>query len=175
MWWFSSGLGHLSGLPLTHLDLSRCKRLSDLSLTALQGLPLAKLHLDWCSWLSDAGLAAISGLPIATLTVTGARFVTPAGLANLRDIPLTDLSLRQCVQLERDGGLEALRGMALTRLQLEAVTRDLPGQTNAVLDPLEEIPTLINLGVKNYRSVDFCYCITVSVQHSNAFSRGKVF
>lgn len=153
-----AGLVHLRGLSLTNLDLSRCKGLSDAALSALQSLSQLKtLHLDWCPWLSDAGLAAISGLPIATLSLAGARDVTPEGLNLLQEIPLTDLSIRNCIRLEMDGGLEGLRGLPLTRLTLEcSFYASCDTQTEDYLDPLDGISSLTILRMKYCRWVVLC-------------------
>lgn len=57
----------LQEMPLTHLSLRRCERLTDSVLQHLLGSPLASLDLWRCAGISDAGLDLLRGLPLSQL------------------------------------------------------------------------------------------------------------
>ena len=63
-----SSLLHLSGLPLTTLDLCRC---SDVGLAHLRGFPLVRLDLSFCNEITDAGLEHLRDLPLTSLNLNG--------------------------------------------------------------------------------------------------------
>jgi hypothetical protein len=121
----------LQGIPLTSLDITRCKQVSDLTplkgmrlatltldrcdriedLAPLQGMPLTKLELAFCGRVRD--LTPIKGMPLTSLDLQGCGQVED--FSPLRGMKLTDLSLHTCVHLT---DLKVLKGMPLTKLNL---------------------------------------------------------
>lgn len=144
---FPAGLSCLQGLPITHLKLRslnwvtlddlwafRCMPLASLDLSycggpmcdagleRLRGLPLTSLRLVACpvadAGVTDAGLAALVEMSLARLCIEGCKKITGDGLEFLRGMPLTQLELIDCVGIE---GLGALEGMPITSLVLAGI------------------------------------------------------
>ena len=113
----------LKGMPLTHLNLERCKQITDVGLEALEGMPLTALFLDGCA-ITDVGLERLKGMPLTALYLDGCA-ITDVGLGVLKGMPLTTLSLLGCTHIT-DVGLEALQEMPLTWLALSACTKIAP-------------------------------------------------
>lgn len=144
-----AGLNTLLGLPLTTLNLISCRSISAEGLAAFHGMPLAKLNLNFCdlgesgfSALADLPLTKL-GLCLCKKGVTDvvllalreltrlrdldldgslAVSVTPEGLGCLGKLPLTHLNLGCSNRVDFSFGdrhLEALRGLPLTKLELD--------------------------------------------------------
>lgn len=111
-----NNLAHLQGLPLTSLDLSQCRDLTNPGLEALHGMPLTNLSLRFCIGLSTVGLEALKGMSLASLNLDSCDKLKPGALDRLRALPLTSLSFRECPLLVSDKGLVFLQGLPLTKL-----------------------------------------------------------
>eukprot|EP00808_Paulinella_micropora_P023757 g70625.t1 len=84
------GLAHLSALPITHLDLFGCERITDAGLAHLAALPLQRLDLGGCDdHITDAGLAHLSALPLRHIRLYSCYRITDAGLQHLPPFPST--------------------------------------------------------------------------------------
>lgn len=82
-------------------------------------MPLTSLGLDGCFGQDEGCIEALRGMPLKKLDL-GSNEVTKVGLVALRGLPfMTDLSLQEsCTDFAAEG-LEALRALPLTRLNLD--------------------------------------------------------
>lgn len=131
------GMEHLRGLPLTKLNLNECRKESnswnsmfdhrhrshpEAGFSCIRGMPLTSLSMEGMD-PTDAILGCLEGLPLSELMMGdysggGSNDVTDLGLQNLRGMPLTRLDLSYNGEKVTDGGLEVLHGMPLTDLNL---------------------------------------------------------
>ena len=83
-----AGLSFLNGLPLQHLELSFCSRITAIGLSSLSRLApsLNYLSLAGCTWVDDKATASLSVL--TSLTTLDLRFldISSPGLAALRPL-----------------------------------------------------------------------------------------
>lgn len=105
----------LRGLPLQHLNLDGCRRITDEGMKALEDLPLTDLSFDDAVHrVTLVGIASLKGMPLTNLECPS-YYMTDEGLEILKDAPLTKLHLARTVT---DVGLASLKGMPLTSLFL---------------------------------------------------------
>eukprot|EP00808_Paulinella_micropora_P010238 g41566.t1 len=78
-WLTYAGLAYLSALPLQHLNLTGCLRVTDAGLAHLSALPIRHLKLTNCVHITDSGLAHLSPLPLQRLAAAFCRGITEAG------------------------------------------------------------------------------------------------
>lgn len=106
-----AGLGFLRGLPITHLILDRCSRLTDVGLQHLGGFPLQSLSLFECTSITNEGMSHLRNLSLTSLDISKCYGIWSSGLRCLSGMPLTNLKM---------GGLK--EGLETTL----AVVRSLP-------------------------------------------------
>eukprot|EP00808_Paulinella_micropora_P009335 g43420.t1 len=130
------GLSHLSGLPVTHLNLDFCYSVTDAGLAQLRGLPLRHLSLHCCRLLTDEGLLHLSSLPLLHLDLDSCARITSQGLSHLRALPLRHLSLYSCTRISAEVGVafSSLSSLPLRFLDL----RYCPVASSAALPALLE-------------------------------------
>lgn len=137
-WLTDAGLKHLGGLPLTHLNLSRCPNITYAQLYNLRKSPLTHLDLRGNAWVSESSLQKLKGLRLASLYLSWCPNITVASLKYLRGMPMTSLKLFSCGEIVSDAGLEMLRGLPLTSLTLGYL--DHTNVTSAGFDALSGMP-----------------------------------
>lgn len=154
-------LENLQRFPgLRNLDLGResgqfmeyqlASRLTDASLEDLRGLPLTSLVLHGGPELRNACLEPLRGMPLVKLLLENCRKLAPEALAPLFGMPISELSLAHSPGLVCDAGLEHLRFLPLTSLNLELgrVSRSYRDRiTDAGLSCLEGMP-LVTLNLR---------------------------
>jgi hypothetical protein len=101
------GLAHLRSLPLQNLNLSDCNRISNIGLYYLKTLPLQILDLSYCKFITNDGLSYLSSLPLQQLSLAYCNNITDAGLAHLSSLPLQHLNLYDCHNIT-DTALEVI-------------------------------------------------------------------
>lgn len=132
------GLSGLEGMPLTSLDLTNCKSLTNSCILSLRGLPLQHLRLEFLgplSFLTPEGWEGLRGLPLSSFYLSIPPRLqfheTPTAsdpiLNCLRESPLTDLSFSYPTSTFStvssritDEGMASLRGLPLTSLKLDS-------------------------------------------------------
>ena len=137
----------LPNLPLQHLDLKRCQRITDGGLAHLQSLQqLRHLSLDRCMAITDDGLLHLKHLPLQHLNLTFCQRITDDGLAHLRSLQqLRHLSLARCHAINGTG-LASLLTLPLQHLDLQLCHKI----TRAGMVQLEQLPHLEYLHVTRW-------------------------
>lgn len=110
-------------------------------------MPLDWLWLQWMDGFTGEALGAIRGSPLKSLHLLECDLVD-AELEALKDMPLTELDLSWCTRVT-DVGLVSLRGLPLTRLNLNGV----PVTREALFSFLNESTTLKNFDFHGIESV----------------------
>ena len=78
----------LPNLPLQHLDLKLCQRITDCGLAHLQSLQqLRHLSLARCHAINGTGLASLLTLPLQHLDLQLCHKITRAGMVQLEQLP----------------------------------------------------------------------------------------
>ena len=95
----------LPNLPLQHLDLKLCQRITDDGLAHLRSLQqLRHLSLDRCKRITDDGLAHLQSLQqLRHLSLARCHAINGTGLASLLTLPLQHLDLQLCHKITRAG------------------------------------------------------------------------
>lgn len=113
-----ASLALLEGFPgITNLVLPERCRCKDEDLEVLQGMAFESLTLNRTWTLTDFFLGKLRGLSLRKLHL-GRAYITDAGLEVLRGMPITDLNLGDAARISDDGLLRVLQGMQLTALDL---------------------------------------------------------
>lgn len=128
----STDVGYLEKMPLTDLDLDGSGLSLPMSefLECIKRLPLTSLSLPFArsdSLLTDDDLDFLAHFPLTHLGLKGAGKISDVGLEKLRGLQLTSLDLQWCSDDVTDTGLRCLRGMPLERLNLKHCGRGLYG------------------------------------------------
>ena len=96
------GLVHIRNMPLEHLVLMSCFKISDVGLVSLSSiLSLKFLELSYCPKITDAGLSTLSVLPLETLELINCKEITDGGLVHLS--ALNRLDVRFCERITPAG------------------------------------------------------------------------
>jgi Leucine Rich repeat len=111
----------LSGLTITHLNLTYCPLITDKGIAFLADLPkLKSLNLSRNDQLTDDSLAPLEGcIKLKSLNLSGCGQITNNGMIHLSKTPnLEELNLRRCTRIT-DAGLPHLAQLAnLARLHV---------------------------------------------------------
>lgn len=153
-----NGLRRLGEIPLprlAHLDLRRCRKLTEAGLEHLRKLPLTRLNLQGCEGVGS--LAPLHGLPLTSLSLEDCFQLAPADLGHLRGAPLAHLNLGYCTGLLNEEGLAQLRNLPLTSLNLDSYSEnDLDflgenagGRAGGSLEALAGLP-ITELSLRNW-------------------------
>lgn len=150
----NSDLEFLRGLPLTNLRLGG-SLVTDRGLECLSGMPITELYAPGSVFWGE-GFRHFAEMPLATLNLSMSQYleslqhlrglpITSLDLSfskrhldfdSLQGLPLTSLNICLCKFSPENAGLEFLRGMLLTFLNLGGFL----GLTDGVLENLRGLP-----------------------------------
>eukprot|EP00808_Paulinella_micropora_P009094 g36143.t1 len=157
-----AGIAYLAALPLQHLSLRSCHRVTYAGLAHLASVPIQHLNLSHCRAITDSALAQLAALPLHYLDLEGCTQVTNAGLSHLAALPLKHLNLGAC-SLVTDTGLSHLAALPLQYLNLWRCSRI----TDAGLGHLAACPLqhLDLTGCKQITDAGLVHLTALPLQH----------